>query len=425
MMEFKKSYLITVLLILTIIGIPFFFGVAPSSQPFGLILDADYISSGPYKGNFLVTHEPGAVMIVTPDLEEIWRTDIPGPFCHESEFMPNGNIMITDTDMHRLIEVNINNPNEIVWEWNTKDSDDINWTAFAIQEEWNQEAIDYVSNQEPEEGDWTHMNDVEFINGTERGRSHDSLLVSLRNFDLILEINYTNTKEVLWYYGEPKNHEILYEQHNPDIRENGNIIICDSENYRIVEIDYDTKETVWDFYLDFPYGQLRWARDCDDIGNGLYLITDSNNGRVLLVNRETKQIIREYGKDWLVQPYESDYFEINGQGYILTADPLITSLTIMDFNSGEVLNSVGTPFITNYVRYFGILVNIYYGTLFIVAFKNSPEKKIRDKLRDSNVYIELIHTVLVFFIVTYLATYFVYLAEFGLQDIIDAIVANQ
>lgn len=424
-MEFKKKYLITALLILTLGGIPFFFGIAPSTQPFGLILDADYITSGPYAGNFLVTHEPGAAVIVTPELEEIWRTDLPGPFCHESEFMPNGNIMITDTDMHRLIEVNINNPDEVVWEWDATDSEDINWTAFAIQEGWSEEAVDYVSNQEPEDGDWTHMNDVEFMNGSKMGRSFDSLLVSLRNFDLILEINYTDTKEVLWYYGEPKNYEILYEQHNPDIRDNGNIIICDSENHRIIEIEYESKETVWEFSLEFPYGELRWARDCDDIGNGLYLITDSNNGRVLLVNRETKQVIKEYGKDWLVQPYESDYFEADGKGYILTADPLITSLTIMDFDSGEVINSVGTPFITNYVRYFGVLVNVYYGALFIVAFKNSPEKRVRDKLRDSNVYIELIHTILVFFIVIYLATYFVYLAEFGLQDIIDAIVGNQ
>ena len=407
------------------VGIPFFFGVAPAAQPFGLILDADYISSGPYEGNFLVTHEPGATVIVTPELEELWRTDIPGPFCHESELMPDGNIMITDTDMHRVIEVNINDPNEIVWQWDAADVNDINWTAFAIQEGWSQEAIDYVSNPEQEDGDWTHINDVEFINGTVMGREHDSLLISLRNFDLVVEVNYTDTKEILWYYGEPKNHNILFEQHNPDRRDNGNIIICDSENHRIIEVDYNTKETVWEFHLDFPYGELRWARDCDDLGNGFYLITDSNNGRVLLVNRETKQVVKEYGKDWLVQPYESDYFEQNGHGYIVTADPLITSLTIMDFDTGEVVESVGFPFIANYVRYFGVLVNLYFVTLFMVAYKNSPEKRFLDKIKDPNVYTEIIHSVLVFFVVIFLATFFVYLAEFGIQDIIDIIVSAQ
>jgi len=424
-MEFRKRYLITVLLLLSIVGLPYFFGAQPAGQPFGMMLDADYISSGPFTGHFLITDEPGSTIIVTDELVEVWRTDIPGPFVHESELMPNGNVMITDTYMHRLIEVDISQPDQIVWEWDATDSSDINWTTFGIQEGWSQQAIDYVSNQEPEEGDWTHMNDVEFINGTELGRTYDSLLISMRNFDMIFEVNYTESKEILWYYGEPKNHDILYEQHNPDILESGNIVICDSENRRIIEVDYETKEVEWEFYLDFPNGQLRWARDCDDLGNGIYMITDSNNGRVLFVDRDTQTVIKEYGKDWLVQPYESDYFEKDGHAYIVIADPLVTSLTIMDFETGEIINSIGTPFITNYVRYFGILVNMYFVTLFGVAYKNSSAEKKLDRLKDPNVYRELINSFLVFFIVIFLATYFVYLAEFGLQDIIDGIVANQ
>lgn len=424
-MEFRKRYLFAVLIILAFTGIPYFFVTLPQTQPFGMCLDTDYISSGPFESNFLVTVQGGSTVIVSEDLEEIWRTDLPGPFVHESEFMPDGNVMITDTHNHRLIEVDINQPDTIVWEWDATNSNDINWTDFAIQEGWSQEAIDYVSNQEPEQGDWTHMNDVEYINGTELGRTYDSLLVSMRNFDTIFEVNYTDTKEILWYYGEPQNHDILFEQHNPDISSTGNIIICDSENRRIIEIDYETKEIVWEFQLDFPNTQLRWARDCDDLGNGIYMITDSNNGRVMLVDRETKVILKEYGKGWLVQPYESDYFEQDGHDYIITSDPLITSITIMDFETGEVISSLGTPFITNYVRYFGILANLYFATLFIVSYRNSAAKTKFDKLRDPHVYRELINTLLVFFLVIFLATYFVYLAEFGLQDIIDHIVSNQ
>ena len=414
-----------VLVILAIVGIPVFLSAGPPTQPFGLILDADYISEGPFEGNFLVTEEAGATLIVTAELDEIWRTELPGPFVHESEIFPNGNIMITDTHMHRLIEVDTSQPDQIIWEWDATDINDINWTAFAIQEGWSNEAIEYVSNQEPEEGDWTHFNDVEFINGTERGRSYDSVLVSLRNFDTIFEVNYTETKEILWYYGEPKNHSILFEQHNPDIRDNGNIIICDSENRRIIEIDYETKEVVWDFYLDFPNGELRWARDCDDLGNGIYMITDSNNGRVLFIDRDTKTVIKEYGKDWLVQPYESDYFERDGHAFIVTADPIITSLTIMDFETGEIVNSIGTPFLANYVRYFGILITVYFGTLFVVAYRKSPAENKLEKLRDPRVYPEIVNAVLVFALVIFLATYFVYIAEFGIQDIIDSIVSNQ
>jgi len=104
-MKFKKRYLIVILMICTIAGIPYFFGAAPAAQPFGMILDANYISSGPYKGDFLVTQETGSSMIVTPNLREVWRTDLPGPFVHDSELLPNGNIMIADTGMQRVIEV--------------------------------------------------------------------------------------------------------------------------------------------------------------------------------------------------------------------------------------------------------------------------------------------------------------------------------
>jgi hypothetical protein len=422
-LKLRKRYLILALVILTVAGVPYFFGVLPNSQPFGMILDVDYIASGPYEGNYLVTNEPGATIIVSPELEELWRCELPRPFVHESTMLPDGNVMIADTGAHRVIEVDINDPTHIVWEWNAKNPDDVNWTAFGIQEGWTDRALRYVSR--PNIHDWTHVNDAEFINGSEYGRDYDSILVSLRNFDMVLEVNYSDTKEITWYYGEPKNHALLFQQHNPDRRANGNTIICDSENHRIVEVDYDTKEVVWEFHLEFPNGQLRWARDCDDIGNGTYLITDSNNARVLLVGRDNKTILREYGNAWLVQPYESDYYEIDGHSYVITGDPLVTSITIMDFETGALVTHLGQPFITHYVRYFGILVNVYYVFMLGLAYTRSEEQGFLSKLRDPAVYRELIHVLMVYFIVVFLATFFTYLAESGLHVIIDSIVANQ
>jgi hypothetical protein len=422
-MRFRKDVLILALTILTLVGVPAFFGVLPNTQPFGLILDVDYIDAGPYEGNYLITDEPGATIIVSPELEEIWRCTLPRPFVHESEFLPNGNVMIADTGGHRVIEVDINDPTNIVWEWNAKNPDHVNWTELAIQEGWSARARRYLSR--PNAQDWTHLNDFEFINGSELGRDHDSIMVSLRNFDLIVEVNYTESREIVWHYGEPKNHTILFEQHNPDRRDNGNVIICDSENHRIIEVDYNTKEVVWQFKLSFPNGQLRWARDCDDLGDGTYLITDSNNARVLLIGRDNKTILREYGSAWLVQPYESDFYEIDGSRYVVTGDPIITSVTIMDFETGALVASLGTPFMTHFVRYFGILVNVYYVFMLGLAYKRSEREGILNRIRDPKVYRELIHVLMVYFIVVFLATFFAYLAESGLHTIIDDIVANQ
>ena len=422
-MRFRKNLLILALTFLAVAGIPVFLGALPASQPFGMILDVDYITTGPYEGNYLVTYEPGATIIVSPELEQLWRCELPRPFVHESEILPNGNVMIADTGAHRVIEVDINDPTNIVWEWNAKNVNDINWTEMAIQEGWSDRAIRYLTRQNVR--DWSHLNDFEYINGTKYGRDYDSILISLRNLDLIIEVNYTDTKDVTWFYGEPKNHQILFEQHNPDRRDNGNTIICDSENHRIVEVDYDTKEVVWEFHLEFPNGQLRWARDCDDIGNGTYLITDSNNARVLLIGRDNKTILREYGNAWLVQPYESDYYEINGHSYVITGDPIVTSITIMDYETGMLVAHLGQPFLTNFVRYFGILVNVYYVFMLGVAYRRSEEQGVLSKLRDPAVYRELIHVIMVYFIVVFLATFFAYLAESGLHNIIDDIVANQ
>lgn len=223
---------------------------------------------------------------------------------HEIVELPNGNLLVADTNFDRVIEIDYNQK-KIIWSWKPSQ---INWTK--VNSDWDGDH--YYNN--PRTYDWTHINDVDF---KEYG-TWNACLVSLRNFDLVVEINYTaesenpnNPDNINWWYGDYLNHSLLFQQHNPDYLQNGNIIIADSENNRIVEINYSTKERVWESSLS-----LRWPRDADELDNGNLLITDSYNNRIIEINKTTEDILWSFSKDVII-PYEADLLK---EGTILVSE---------------------------------------------------------------------------------------------------------
>lgn len=213
---------------------------------------------------------------------------------HEVEYLPNGHILVADCGYDRLIEIDYPNKN-IIWEWKPEL---INWTK--VNPKWNE--THYYNN--PTTFDWTHLNDVDFKNYS----SWSALLISIRNFDMIVEINYTaerfgpnnNPDNIVWYYGDYGNHSLLHRQHNPDYLSDGNIIVSDSENNRIIKLNYTTKEVYWSYQ-----GGLNWPRDADELPDGNILITDSLNSRVFEIDADSKQIVWSFQGD-LINPYEAD-----------------------------------------------------------------------------------------------------------------------
>lgn len=212
---------------------------------------------------------------------------------HEILELSNGNLLVADTNFDRVIEIDYNTK-KIIWSWKPSK---INWTK--VNPEWGESH--YYNN--PIVYDWTHLNDVDF----KQYGTWNACLVSLRNFDLIVEINYTaelenpnSAENIIWCYGDYLNHSLLYRQHNPDYLSNGNIIVADSTNDRIIEINYTSKEIVWESTLD-----LKWPRDVDELNNGNFLITDSYNNRIIEINKTTEKIIWNFNKDIMI-PYEAD-----------------------------------------------------------------------------------------------------------------------
>ena len=215
---------------------------------------------------------------------------------HDIEELPSGHLLVADTARDRCVEINYPGI-EVIWSW---EPSKINWTK--VNPEWN--ATHYYNN--PLAYDWTHLNDVDF----KQYSTWNACLISLRNFDLIVEVNYTaeiigpanNWANIVWWYGDHGNYTLMRHQHNPDYLSNGNIIICDSENDRILEVNKTTKEVVW--VLDEG---LEWPRDADEL-DGTLLITDSFNNRVIEINKTTKEVIWSYWGD-LIIPYEADLLE--------------------------------------------------------------------------------------------------------------------
>lgn len=229
---------------------------------------------------------------VTPEGDVVW--EMSGfAIAHEIVELKSGNFMVVDTFNERLVEIDPYSQIE-VWEWYPSSFD---WSK--INSKWDEDH--YYNN--PTNYDWSHINHFEL--DEREGREY--CLVSLRNFDLVIEMDFTSQRvandesNVVWYFGDLGNYDLLNHQHNPDYMENGNILVADSGNSRVIEVDKNTKEIDWEYNET-----LEWNRDIDEIDEDRFLITDHDE--VFIYNRESQVREWEYGYGmWL--NYEADYLD--------------------------------------------------------------------------------------------------------------------
>ena len=302
------------------------------------------------------------IIEVNPQGRIVWEykgLGVPHEICE----LPNGHLLVADTEFDRIIEIDYPQKH-IVWSWEPAE---INWTE--VNPEWGPDH--YYNN--PLAYDWTHVNDVDIKDyGNWSG-----CLISLRNFDLIVEVNYTadfldpnNPKHIIWWYGDYENYTCQRRQHNPDYLSNGNIIVSDSGNNRIIEVNYTIKKIVW------KYEGLSWPRDADELPNGNILITDSIGSRVIEITKDTKQIVWSHSQDFLI-PYEADLLD-NGHILISTA---YNGLIIEVNRAGFIVWSYGISYIRSllYMNAF-ILIGLsslvlYYKSKYMKKFSSFTRKQ--------------------------------------------------
>ena len=241
-------------------------------------------------GNLLVvsTNPDGTnVFELNPDTQEVlWEQHLDMHDTHDVDMLPNGNLLIA----------NMRN-----WNESAERSDDrvvvYNRTTDEVVWEWQFRNHYPKSTDGGFADDWTHVNDVDRID-------NGSYLLSPRNFDQAIVVN-RSTKEITRRLGSDGNHSVLFEQHNPDwlVSEAGNptILVADSENDRVVE--YALRDGEWVETWSVGSGQLSWPRDADRLPNGNTLITDSLNHRVIEVTPQG-EIVWEYYATW--GPYDAE-----------------------------------------------------------------------------------------------------------------------
>lgn len=314
-----------------------------------------------YPGNTLISVQDyqfdGKVIEVTPEGEVVWRFDPPNSRVFDSEQLENGNILVavatkmpasecpdkhlqqkTDNCVHnRVLELD-KETKDVVWKYTWYDEfvthhevhdvdrldngetaiiDMGNNRAFTVNESgnvtwtWDAEkhlgegsAFDEKYNSPKKggpESDWTHMNDIDQL-------ENGNFQLSIRNFDVVIEVD-PETNEVVDVVGTPGNHDLLYEQHNPQRLEQwGTVLVADSENNRVVEIDAKSEEIIW------QYGGsdlVQWPRDADRLPNGNTLIVDTFNNRVIEINGQG-EIVWQY--EGVQMPYAADRLSVPEEG---------------------------------------------------------------------------------------------------------------
>ena len=191
---------------------------------------------------------------------------------HDADRLESGETAVIDMGQHRVFTVD--RSGEVTWEWSAIEHLD-EGSAF-----WSEHVEGTSRDDHSYEGpnqDWTHMNDVDRLD-------NGNFLLSIRNFDVVIEVD-PETDDVVRVLGEPGNHSLMREQHDPSyLSLHDTLIVSDSENDRVVEYDAETMEEIWRYEGPSDGDRLQWPRDADRLPNGNTLVADSRNFRVLEVN---------------------------------------------------------------------------------------------------------------------------------------------
>ncbi len=168
-----------------------------------------------------------------------------------------------------------------------------------------------------------YPNDANFL-------SNGNILITERDRHRIIEVD-RHSGEIEWEFGiagAPGSDDAhLNGPHNADRLPDGNTVVADSLNHRILEMDPD-HALAWKFYPR----TLDWPRDADVLDNGNVLITDSSNGRVLEVTREG-ETLWEYSTNILTTqtlPYEADLLD---NGNVLVSLPGIDGGAVLEVDT--------------------------------------------------------------------------------------------
>lgn len=99
---------------------------------------------------------------------------------------------------------------------------------------------------------------------------------------------------VLWNVESPDLHGGYVSDAQP--LPNGDVLVCGyGKPGSVIEFDPHTGRVVWEYYVTSGPGELNHPSYATQLSNGNILLNDDDNNRVLVIDRATKRIVWQYG----------------------------------------------------------------------------------------------------------------------------------
>lgn len=209
------------------------------------------------------------------------------PATHHAEMLPDGNLLLVDSVGDTVNEVAPDG--RFVWTWDGAEHiqryTPQNYTGLpqgavggsSIRNMYAHFREGMLPGNDPlagAGGDWLHLNSAQRL-------PNGNTVLSIRNLDLVAEVNPRG--EVVWSYGAL----VLKHQHCAWVLENGNLLVSDNGNARIIEVDRGTQEIVWEYSEGLMFPVMGCAYRLPD---GNTLITDSGNRRAIEVTPDKRVV---------------------------------------------------------------------------------------------------------------------------------------
>ncbi|MBX0324912.1 aryl-sulfate sulfotransferase [Halomicroarcula sp. F13] len=265
-------------------------------------MDSGYTSCGPYESPCTRTGfrviDPGQDPQVLSEYSFPVRTN-KNSEVHDVERLQTGEYLVTDMEYERIFTVK---NGEVTWQWNASSFYDAPQDPTTT--DWlHINDVDVIST-----GRYlVSVRNANQLLVIERGEgvvdvinedTTDSNDANCRKSDQLAD--YDSDGDIRC--GDP---DVLNHQHNPQWLGDGAVLVADSENDRVVEL-HRTETGEWEpaWAVDQVEGvALDWPRDADRLPNGNTLITDTLNRRLVEVD-ESGTVV------WSVRteriPYEAD-----------------------------------------------------------------------------------------------------------------------
>jgi hypothetical protein len=208
------------------------------------------------------------------EVRRSWRiTNKHGGLLGDRRMLPNGNILAAGIYCDCVKEIDYET-REPVWEWHARnafqDYDDEG--VFPGGRNFGQKSA-YASYSRVDTinpTSWAHLNHAQAL-------PNDNVLVSLRNFDLVVEVNREG--QIVWSYGPG----LIKHQHTPRVLDDGILAVFDNGNSRAILVDRGTQEVLWEYS---GLENTAVMGEISRLADGNYKILSSLENVIMVVSQE-------------------------------------------------------------------------------------------------------------------------------------------